>query len=233
MIYCISDIHGEYDKFIEMLNLIGLRDEDTLYILGDVLDRGPHPIQTLLKIMEMPNAQFIIGNHEVMALEIMKHGFSKIVNADLDDLDDITFHKLLSWYNNGCSTTVNELLMLSEEQQNAITEYLKESLVYELLELNGQKFLLVHAGIMNFDPETNINEYALYEFVWARPDFDQPYFNDAITVIGHTPTPLIDDCDTPGSIFKKNNFIDIDCGASIGGRLGCLRLDDMMEFYVW
>ena len=51
--YVISDIHGEYDKFVELLDKIKLQDTDTLYILGDILDRGPHPIKTLLKIMNM------------------------------------------------------------------------------------------------------------------------------------------------------------------------------------
>ena len=40
--YVISDIHGEYDKFLDLLQKTGLREEDTLYILGDVVDRGPH-----------------------------------------------------------------------------------------------------------------------------------------------------------------------------------------------
>ena len=115
MIYCISDIHGEYDKFIKMLDLISLKDDDTLYILGDVLDRGPHPIKTLLKIMEMPNAVFIIGNHEYMALEVMKKGFNKVVSADLADLDKETVDMLLNWYQNGCTSTVNEFRQLDSE----------------------------------------------------------------------------------------------------------------------
>lgn len=232
MIYCISDIHGEYDKFIKMLDLISLKDDDTLYILGDVLDRGPHPIKTLLKIMEMPNAVFIIGNHEYMALEVMKKGFNKVVSADLADLDKETVDMLLNWYQNGCTSTVNEFRQLDSEQQEEITEYLKDSLAYEQLELNGQNFLLVHSGLMNFDPETDISEYSLYELVWARPDYNKPYYDDVITVIGHTPTTTIKDCETPGRIFHKNNFIVIDCGTSTSGNMGCLRLDDMKEFYV-
>ena len=31
--YVISDIHGEYDKFVELLDKIKLQDTDTLYIL--------------------------------------------------------------------------------------------------------------------------------------------------------------------------------------------------------
>ena len=32
--YIISDIHGEYDLFIELLDKIKLKKEDTLYILN-------------------------------------------------------------------------------------------------------------------------------------------------------------------------------------------------------
>ena len=43
--FVLSDIHGEYNKFINMLDKIHFSDKDTLYVLGDVLDRGPEPIK--------------------------------------------------------------------------------------------------------------------------------------------------------------------------------------------
>lgn len=36
--YVMSDIHGCYDEFIKMLELISFSDKDELYILGDVID---------------------------------------------------------------------------------------------------------------------------------------------------------------------------------------------------
>ena len=33
-------------------------------------------------------------------------------------------------------------------------------------------------------------------------------------------------------IYHSHNNIVIDCGAAFGGRLACLRLEDMAEFYV-
>ena len=48
MEYVISDIHGCYDKFINMLKLINFSEEDTLYILGDIFDRGDKPLQIRL-----------------------------------------------------------------------------------------------------------------------------------------------------------------------------------------
>ena len=62
--YVISDIHGEYGKFMELLDIIHFSDEDILYVLGDVVDRGKNPVKTLLKMMEMPNVIPIAGNHE-------------------------------------------------------------------------------------------------------------------------------------------------------------------------
>lgn len=47
--YVISDIHGQYDMFMELIDKIDLKQTDTLYVLGDILDRGPHPIKVLKK----------------------------------------------------------------------------------------------------------------------------------------------------------------------------------------
>lgn len=38
----MSDIHGQYDRFQNLLHQLNLQKEDKLYILGDVVDRGPH-----------------------------------------------------------------------------------------------------------------------------------------------------------------------------------------------
>ena len=40
MIYAVSDLHGCYDKYRNMLEKIHFSETDTLYILGDVVDRG-------------------------------------------------------------------------------------------------------------------------------------------------------------------------------------------------
>lgn len=45
MIYVMSDLHGMYSSYLKMLRKIHFCDADMLYILGDVIDRGPQPIQ--------------------------------------------------------------------------------------------------------------------------------------------------------------------------------------------
>lgn len=51
MTYVMSDIHGEYEKYLQMLQLIKFSDEDELFVLGDVLDRGPEPIKLIMDMM--------------------------------------------------------------------------------------------------------------------------------------------------------------------------------------
>ncbi len=45
--YVVSDIHGEYDTLMALLNKISFSEEDTLYILGDVVDRGREGVKIL------------------------------------------------------------------------------------------------------------------------------------------------------------------------------------------
>jgi hypothetical protein len=60
MIYVCSDIHGCYAKYLRMLEEIDLKKSDTLYILGDVLDReGDGGIDILQDVMQTPNVTLI------------------------------------------------------------------------------------------------------------------------------------------------------------------------------
>ena len=68
MIYCVSDIHGELDKFERLLDLIQFSDADHLYVIGDVIDRGAMGVDILDRIMAAPNMTMLLGNHEQMCL---------------------------------------------------------------------------------------------------------------------------------------------------------------------
>ena len=75
MKYVMSDIHGNFDKYIEMLNLINFTEEDELYILGDIFDRGSNPLDILEHIMKHKNIHLIKGNHEQMYVECYEDEF--------------------------------------------------------------------------------------------------------------------------------------------------------------
>lgn len=231
-IYVISDIHGEYDKFLELLGKIKLKDSDILYILGDVVDRGPHPIKVLLKLMEMPNAVMMVGNHELMAIECLKFLQKEITEESIKELGEEESNNLISWMQNGSETTIKEFRELDSEQRQEVIEYLRESLIYEEIAVGGKEYLLVHAGLGNYYPGKDIEDYSLKELIWDRAEYDIQYYPDKYVVTGHTPTQNIEGNPRPGYIYRKNNHIAIDCGASWpGGRLAAICLDTGEEYY--
>ena len=68
--YAISDIHGMYGSYVEAIKRLNCND--TLYILGDVIDRGHGGfdiIQDIMKRQEKnPKIILLLGNHEILFL---------------------------------------------------------------------------------------------------------------------------------------------------------------------
>lgn len=233
MHYVISDIHGEYDKYIQLLEKIDLKDQDTLYILGDIVDRGLHPIRVLLDMMERDNVIPIIGNHEYMAACNMKFLLTEITEDSIKQLEQEKQLKQFSlWMQNGGQTTLNEFMQLSLEQKKEVYEYLIDFMLYENIEVNQKEYVLVHAGLSNFSPLRPLDDYELYEMIFKRADYTKVYFDDRYLITGHTPTMIINNHDHPGSIYTKNNHIAIDCGCVFGGKLAAYCLETAEEFYI-
>jgi serine/threonine protein phosphatase 1 len=51
MKYAISDIHGRYDRYERLLKQINFSDEDEMFIIGDVIDRGEDGVRILKDVM--------------------------------------------------------------------------------------------------------------------------------------------------------------------------------------
>lgn len=70
----VGDIHGCRAPFEQLLATLAIRSEDTLVILGDVVDRGPDSrgvIEVLLKLKDKCQLVCITGNHEEMMLDVV------------------------------------------------------------------------------------------------------------------------------------------------------------------
>ncbi len=231
MVYVMSDIHGEYSKYIKMLELIKFGDEDELYILGDVVDRGPEPVKILRDMCCRPNVFPIMGNHEHMAEHLLKKLCVEITEENYDCLDRETMELFEVWMINGGQTTVDGMKKLSMEERQNLIDYFDEFTYYEELTVNGKEFLLVHGGFDDFSPDKSIESYNPVSFMYGNVDYTKVYYQDKYLVTGHVPTGLISS-EYSGKILKMNNHIAIDCGACFGKPLGCIRLDDFQEFYV-
>lgn len=233
MNYVISDIHGEYEKFITLLEKINFSEKDTLYVLGDVVDRGAEPIKVLQYMMTRQNIIPIMGNHEVMALDGLKLLSGEISEDIVNHLSSEQLEMMSAWIKIGASNTIGGFTKLGSDERIKILEYISGFLPYKKVSAGGNDFLLIHAAIKDFDPDKPLDEYSVDAFVWGRIDYNFPYFDDIYTVSGHTPTQGIKENPRPGYIFRANNHIAIDCGACRrDGRLACLCLDTLEEFYV-
>lgn len=231
--YVMSDLHGNYKAYKDMLEKIEFSNADTLFILGDILDRGPHPIKIILDVMNRPNVEVLAGNHCMMALECMSFLMREVTWESLAELNIEKIEKLVNWQQNGAGTTINEFRKCNTATRQAVFEFISELDVYDEIEIGEKTFILVHAGLGNFSPDKQMWEYELSELVWDRPDYEKMYFPDKYIISGHTPTMAIKNNPRPGYIYQVNHNIAIDCGCSFpGGRLACLRLEDMKEFYV-
>ena len=132
--YVMGDIHGEADRFHAMLERIHLSEEDTLILLGDVIDRGPDGIALLLEIMEMPNAIMLLGNHEYMMLQYLS--------------PDATGIEIRRWNKNGNAPTLAAYLKQKGKVQQRIIAYLRSIPTYLDIEVAGKRFYMAFRGIM-------------------------------------------------------------------------------------
>lgn len=232
MIYCISDIHGNYKGYKKLLEKVNFNDRDTLYVLGDVIDRGRQSIKILQDMMMHPNIIPIIGNHEYMGIQCLKFLMQEITEDSISSLSEDIIRGLLEWQNVGGQVTMDEFHKLSKEEKQDIINYLEEFSPYEEVTVKGKKYVLVHAGLCNFTEERPLEDYKIYELIFKAPEYFRVYYPDKYLVTGHLPTRAIMENEKPYFIFKRNNHIAIDCGSGCGGQMGMICLDTGEEFYV-
>lgn len=232
--YVISDIHGCYEEYIKLLEKIQFSQDDELYVLGDVVDRGPEPIKVLQDMMLRPNVYPILGNHDYMALKVLKKLNVEIREDNVDNhLDGDDLIDYLYWMQDGGNTTLEQFRKLSMNEKGEILEYLQDFSVCEEIFIDNKRFILVHADLYGFEENKNLDDYALGDFIFRRAEYGKRYFKDENTIIvtGHTPTVLIREDKMP-LVYRGNGHLAIDCGCVYGERLAAYCLDDGRVVYV-
>ena len=156
-----------------------------------------------------------MGNHEEFFLDYY-------INND----------KRLWLYNGGTSTLfqIEEMKKKNKDFEKQLYNYISSLKTIVVLD---EDFILTHAAI--YLPK-NCNDYDINQIVdmqtsdynlWSRDNIlkERKYKNYKI-IVGHTPVKDMT------KILVSNNTFYIDCGVVFGGKLACLRLDDMKRFYV-
>lgn len=222
MIYAVSDLHGRYDLFLKMIEKINLTENDTLYILGDIVDRGKDGIKILQDIMNRKNVIPLLGNHDYTCAYLLK----RLKCKSTPELKEI----FRQWLYDGGLPTYEAYKKLNEKEKQDILEYLNCFSIFEELETQMGKFFLSHT-VPSKELMEDFDNIDWKELIIGRTEYDKVYFEDKYIVTGHTPTALIDYA-SKGKILEINNHIAIDCGAVFNGTLGCICLDTLEKYYV-
>ncbi len=213
-IYICSDIHGHY----ELYQKIPLQADDTLYILGDLIDRGPDSMGLLLDVMKKENVICLLGNHELFMWEHIKEGM-----------------ELSSWMlgRNGGQETFDAYRKLPAEDQDRIMEFLEGLYLQVELETGGRKVLLSHSAFLSETGTVKWKEASYrdaFRTVWYSPwrvrEFFPPeaYQKDGrLHIIGHVPVQHINR--DRAYVDPENHLINIDLGCAINYGLCVLNLD--------
>lgn len=250
--YVMSDIHGQYDTFMRMLTQIDFRGDDKLYILGDIIDRGPDGIKLLKTVMRMENATMFLGNHELLMLEGLRN-VDDCENDGREDTEDIDL-----WLDdcNGGKKTFEDFKKCSAKKKAEILIYLDNAVVAKKEKFGDRTYYLSHAYVVSkkFDNEVKYNELIYkdtFQAVWqniydpelAKKMKDKVFPNKKYTYVsGHIFTQRLDHVDEQGRGIVYDNpkfmgdyhIVNIDCGLALrnkSSQLACLRLDDEKIFY--
>lgn len=204
--FVCSDLHGQYETYKAITKR--LKNKDKLYILGDVIDRGPGGIKILQDIMRRKSrgqVEFLVGNHELMMIQ------SLILNDE---------QARKNWeQRNAGDITRKAFEGLSTDEQSKIKNFLLDSCLYKNINIDSQQVHLTHAKAIqdeNSSQSKTVREMIsdgkldlMAETLWFRgkdaissKKISRP---GSLTIIGHTPTES-------KMIEYKDGYIDIDCG---------------------
>lgn len=232
MTYCCAHLYGDYESYKKMLREIDFSSEDTLYFLGNMVDKGQDGIKILLDMMGRYNVYPLLGEQESIAHSILSKLPLDITEAGLKSLPPELLGKLGNWITKQeGSGTLAGYLALKEEMREGILDYFEEMTLYEELTVGKRNFVLVHAGLGEEPSQTDLDQLKPQILLSERMDYSQSYLQDTLLVSGHTATWSIEENGGKSVIYSGNGHIALDCDFP-EGELACICLDTLEEFYV-
>lgn len=187
--YVATDLHGMYNLWQGIKDY--LKPNDTLYYLGDAIDRGPRGWDIFTELLDDPRVVYIKGNHE----EMMYNTFNTtgVIGTKI--------------FNNWCKNGGNATLENIKERKLSVTEKfdyidkIKDLSTYAIYANdNGQFFILTHAGCTPNEKYFNMtNEDFEYYNIWNRKHFSESWpkkdYDNVYVIHGHTPVQLMHQID--------------------------------------
>lgn len=223
-ILAISDIHGCYEEFTELLDICAYDPlKDQLVLVGDYMDRGPKSRQVLEKIICLSEEGAIVlrGNHCQMFLNWLhlqeeEHCERYFRNGGLETVQSYVGEE---WFREGSvSDRIQAAKLFIKDHYRHHIEFLESTKYWHEI----GKYIFIHAGI---DPKlADWRETDPHDMIWIRENFlAHPHPYDRTFIHGHTPSQYLHDIH---DIYFGENKIGIDGACAYGGQLNCLEIQD-------
>lgn len=131
-VYCIGDIQGCDDAFERLLSHVDFSpSRDTVYLLGDLVNRGPASAQVLRRCRALEGSMLaLLGNHDLHLLAVSQ-GVRKPSRRD----------------------TLQEVLQAPDSDD--LLDWLRQQPLARHIVHGGQHLLMVHAGVL---PEWSVQD---------------------------------------------------------------------------
>ena len=182
--YVATDLHGMYGLWRQIKEY--MKPDDTLYYLGDAIDRGPRGWDIFTELIDDPRVIFIRGNHEDMMYNAYIH------------TGPLGRECLKHWEKNGGNITFENMKKIPfEVRMKYIKQIPKLSTMEVFKNEQGQTFLLTHAGCTPNPEYWKLNdEDWSYSNMWNRKHFIDPWPQDKnnehkFVIHGHTPVQFM------------------------------------------
>ena len=241
-VYAFSDIHAQYNLWTQIKEYI--KPEDTVYCLGDCIDRGDVGLEILNEVMETPNIILLRGNHE----DFIDSIGSEVMHYEPDEDAYWTIPNIELWYANGAENTIKTFNELSRERKKWLINKIRKLPTHvEYTNSNGNIIYLCHAGRQPNTEEIKdmrTGDIPMNNYIWDRSHIRQLHWNgknNEYCVHGHTPVKYMYhymnlECDPPASNFEiykycDNHKINIDLGSFRTHHTCLLNLDTFEPIY--
>ncbi len=230
MTFVVSNLYGRLEKFEKLVNKINLKESDTLYILGNIVDYGEQSIELINHISGLYNVYSVLGEHDYKAYLLLSEFDRMLKDGGVPSAN--FSREMIEWAQNGGQATLEAFKDADTDDKEGFLDYLSDLPVFEEVMLkNGKEFVLTCRGIDNFDEKTDLYDYELDDFMNGYLDIEKTYYANKIMVVGyldyeHTPKGRA------GKISAKNNNIALACDMSENDEVVCICLETNDEYYV-
>lgn len=234
-----SDIHGYLSFFKKVLEKACFCDNDILFIVGDIIEKGPESLKTLRYIMELykkGNVVPVIGNVDAYRLKLIYNLSEENVEGFYNYILNLRNWVGTSFYEElaaECGFTINSTDDILLSKQAVITHFEKE---FDFLAnlptvAETQKYIFVHGGLREKQASDNSEKSVLELTKYDAFAEKTPYVFDKYLVVGHWPVVLYG-YSTPQMnpiINRDKKIISIDggCGVKKDGQLNLLIIPNI------